>query len=653
MANWDALSTMIAQGRSFSGRERHCAFLNTCGAGGFADVSAATGLDFAADGRGLAVTDWDGDGDLDLWITQRNGPRIRFLRNDVSVRNRHVALRLEGTACNRDAIGAQVRLTTSSDRKLVRTLRAGEGFLSQSSKVLLFGLLPDEAIEELSVAWPGNRAPELFPVEQVGHRYHLQQGRGIAALDDRQPAAIRTPAPSETSAVARTSPSASRRLVLIRRPEAPEFSYVTFAGDLASFPNAEKPGPVLINLWASWCAPCVAELEDLSEAHEELAAKGLRILALSTDAITEDGEKPDLSRAKALVARGNYPHAMGVVDDGAVQVLTKVLYDVIASQRPLPLPTSFLVDARGKVGLIYLGPVTSEQLLKDIDLLNASPKAVEAASFPFAGRNGIELFTLTPLAFAQAYEAGGYVDDARRTMSERLDAAPGTLQELYFLGALEQSQSNWTAAVRAYEAVLQRSPDQSAIHVPLGVALWQSGRREEARRHFAEAAEHARDRPALWTDLGRAHLQIDLADEAVAYFKRGDRRDHVAGALIAAGKTAEGCTLYEALLRENPENHQVANQLAWALATRSGGGPAATDRALELAGRLGELTAFRDPRVLDTLGAVHALRGDFEEAIRLALKSRRLARATGQSELVAALEKRLRAYEAESPWLEK
>ena len=114
MDSWDDLSSMIARGRSFSGRERHCAFLNTRGAGGFANVSGASGLDFVDDGRGLAVTDWDGDGDLDLWMTQRNGPRVRFIRNDVSAANRYVAFRLEGVACNRDAIGARIRLSTSA-----------------------------------------------------------------------------------------------------------------------------------------------------------------------------------------------------------------------------------------------------------------------------------------------------------------------------------------------------------------------------------------------------------------------------------------------------------------------------------------------------------------------------------------------------------
>jgi len=74
---------MISAGRSFSGRERHCAYLDTGKpAGGdplrFVNVSATTGLDLPDDGRGLALTDWDQDGDLDVWISNRTAPRLRF-----------------------------------------------------------------------------------------------------------------------------------------------------------------------------------------------------------------------------------------------------------------------------------------------------------------------------------------------------------------------------------------------------------------------------------------------------------------------------------------------------------------------------------------------------------------------------------------------
>ena len=95
----------MREGRSWSGHERNNCFANL-GQGSFADVSFVSGLDFADDGRAVAVVDWDGDGDLDLWLRNRTGPQLRLLRNDHPGTGHFLALRLEGTDSNRDAIGA-------------------------------------------------------------------------------------------------------------------------------------------------------------------------------------------------------------------------------------------------------------------------------------------------------------------------------------------------------------------------------------------------------------------------------------------------------------------------------------------------------------------------------------------------------------------
>ena len=76
----------------------------------FACVSAVSGLDVPDDGRGVIVVDWDGDGDQDLWISNRNAPRIRYFRNDTRSENNFVELRLigNGKTTSRDAVGARV-----------------------------------------------------------------------------------------------------------------------------------------------------------------------------------------------------------------------------------------------------------------------------------------------------------------------------------------------------------------------------------------------------------------------------------------------------------------------------------------------------------------------------------------------------------------
>lgn len=645
LENWNRLSSLISQGRSFSGRERHCVFLNTGGKEAFGNISAVSGLDWEDDGRALAVTDWDGDGDLDLWMTQRNGPRLRFVRNDVLGENRFLAFRLEGVSSNRDAIGARVTVETDRGRILRRTLRAGDGFLSQSGKSLHFGLLDNEVPRTCSVTWPGSAEPERIVVDEVNRFYEVKEGEGKAVPREARKGTAKLTASNPK--VPASEPN--RRLVLVRRLPFPSLDYVNFEGEIERFdPDKERTGPVLVNLWASWCQPCVKELATFSESHDRLREAKVELVALSTDAIVEDGVQADLEAAKTLVERNAYPFRLGVIDPVGLRALTGLLQRAVALVRPLTMLTSFLLDREGKAGLLYFGPVTPEQLLGDVALLEASPETVEAEAFPFPGRNGVELFSLTPLAFAQAYQSGGYLAEARQTIEALGEGM--SLKERYYLATLEQAQLNWEAAVRAYEAVLEASPEQTAIHVPLGVALWQSGRQEEAERRFERAEALAAKRPGLWTDLGRAHLQIGDAEKTVSYFERSGRREHLARALLEAGKVDAGIALYEELLRENGDSVSATHRLAWTLATREKADRQETERALELAKRLGEWTQFQDARALDTLAVAHAQAGEFSEAVSYAKAARRIARATGESELVQAISARIERFVADKPW---
>ena len=79
---WQATNRLLRQGHSFSGFEPKCVYLN-CRGSRFANVSSVTGLDFVDDGRALGVTDWDQDGDLDVWLGNRTGPRLRLMRNST------------------------------------------------------------------------------------------------------------------------------------------------------------------------------------------------------------------------------------------------------------------------------------------------------------------------------------------------------------------------------------------------------------------------------------------------------------------------------------------------------------------------------------------------------------------------------------------
>ena len=166
LALFQAMGRLVQQGQSWSGNERNTAVLN-CGGTRFANVSAATGLDFADDARALGTVDWDHDGDLDIWLQNRTGPRLRLMLNQTdnnATGHSFVAVKLRGTTCNRDAIGARVEVVVkprnsesgppnTEQSRLIQTLYAGDGFISQSSKWLHFGLGRSLDIQHIIVRW--------------------------------------------------------------------------------------------------------------------------------------------------------------------------------------------------------------------------------------------------------------------------------------------------------------------------------------------------------------------------------------------------------------------------------------------------------------------------------------------------------------------
>jgi hypothetical protein len=105
-------------------------------------------------GRGTAVADIDGDGDLDVVITQ-TGRAATLLRNDQQTGHHWVRLKLQGKGHNRDAIGAKLELVAggTSQRRQVMPTRS---YQSQSELVLTLGLGLADSVESLTITWPDN-----------------------------------------------------------------------------------------------------------------------------------------------------------------------------------------------------------------------------------------------------------------------------------------------------------------------------------------------------------------------------------------------------------------------------------------------------------------------------------------------------------------
>jgi len=106
-------------------------------------------------GRGSAFADIDGDGDLDVVLTQAHGPPL-LLRNEQQLGHRWVRLKLVGTKANRNANGAWIKLRLGN-QTLWRQVNPTRSYLSQSELPVTIGLGKADRVDELEIIWPGGQ----------------------------------------------------------------------------------------------------------------------------------------------------------------------------------------------------------------------------------------------------------------------------------------------------------------------------------------------------------------------------------------------------------------------------------------------------------------------------------------------------------------
>jgi len=619
---------MMNGGRSFSGRERNCCFLNTGAArraeSRFANISAVSGLDYPDDGRAVALVDWDHDGDLDMWISNRNAPRLRLMRNQLPQGNHFLALRLQGNGVttNRDAIGARVevvlreakgkgrgvkgdsdpasRISHPASRiPLIKTLRAGEGFLAQSSKWLHFGLGAAEEIDTVIVHWPGGQV-EHFTGIDVDHRYRLVQG-SQAAREISLPRRETKLVPSTQKVQPSTQVA---RVPLVEVLAMPDSNYIGLDGQQHQLRQHRLPGKAgrltLLNLWASWCAPCLAELSEFSQRHEELQAKGIDIVALSVDGLGDDrSSKEDAAR---LVSQRKFPFSMGYATSSLINDLQQLHNLHIPLHLQLPLPSSFLIDRQGRLAVIYKGPVSVDQLLKDLNhsdgsrldrFLRAAPLAGRTIGHPQVERSAVNSAVSVRFLLADSLQRSGRARPAALLYAEVLKLRPDSYRAHADLGSALQEQGKLTEAIEHHQQALQINPEYAAAHNNLGLAFQEQGKIEAAIEQYRQALQLNADYDSAHYNMGNVLLGQRKLAAAIEHYQRAleikpefaQAHSNLGVALQQQGKLVEAIKHYRRAVQIKPDYPQAHNNLGVALYTLAGAYAKAGqfDKAIELA----------------------------------------------------------------------
>lgn len=608
-----ALDRMWRAGFSWSGHEKDVALLNMGVKDGvvrYADISAVSGFHSIGDGRAVAITDWDSDGDMDAWVMSRTAPQIQFLENTTrtpgSVKPAFLMLRLQddGQHGPRDATGARAELILEpKSPRLVRTVRTGDTHCSHSTHWLHFGLGEDAPkVLELTVRWSDGTV-ERFPKPAINQHYVLRRGRALQRFappkksSPLQAAKIETPQPSRFSVYSNRVPS----LPLEWQDDTKQ------TRSLSDY----RGRPVVLLLWASWCGNCLEEMSTLSKRSELFKNANIALIAMNIDEASNESEG-DLAHAQELWAGLNVPGELGIGSRDLMHRLEAFRAATHWIGGPLRIPSLFVFDAEGRLVGHAEGVLDDHDWNRVKDALAAKSDQWMELAMPFPGSRYGSLAPIRPadvplhlmeddeFALAQLYlkTHGNELEDAFRAgkepglprvlytlavhlalegrSAEAMDVyrraiklRPSYVDARYNLAGLLQASGESKAAIEQYSAILELAPSHAASWHNRALLRQEAGDLQLAADDYRMALRHAAGSLDTMNNLANTLFALQQTDEAFQTFEMaidispGYARTHYnyAVALEQAGQFGEAEKAYRTSVELEPANAQHAHNL--------------------------------------------------------------------------------------------
>jgi len=292
---------------SFSGYETNAFFCGGQPGTPYVEAAVPLGLGLRSDGRAVATLDFDDDGDLDLATLGLQG--IQLLANvGTPAAHRSLSLTLRARRGHASALGARVYVSVAG-RRTMDSVRITDGFHTQSSPRLHFGLGPHAAADSVEVRWPSGRRERFGRLKAGG--WTLVEGKGRARKTPRRPWPVG----------ARPQPA---------RAYALDVATKTIGGTDVAL-RGEPDKPLVVNFWGPSCAACARELPMLASLAQARPDVGFVAVSVEVD-------DPRLIR--------RYAAEKGLLMP--VRLATdEVIETFFADPQAIVLPTTFVFGADG------------------------------------------------------------------------------------------------------------------------------------------------------------------------------------------------------------------------------------------------------------------------------------------------------------------
>ncbi len=488
---WNGINQLVREDYSWSGRQPNVCYVRRNGR--YYDFSGVSGFDFADDSRAFAVTDLDGDGNLDVLLKSRLGPQVRVLQNNCGAGKQSIAFDLQGTKSNRDAIGARVEVDGKT-----KFVQAGSGYISQHTKRLHFGLGVTKTAARVQIVWPSG-ATQSFEHLDAGYRYGIVEGR---AETERVAFAARVPVKSATAL-----------------PDNRARAFSTWLLEPVPLPFATK-------------GPAVVRVDEI-----------LPELALLRRYLFDWRQAVD-GPWHLLIDGRNLLHKVYAGQPGEAESAAdlRLLSDPSHGRLALPFPGRyFAIPHRNyfRIGAAFVAAGFSAAALPYMEeALKQNPANAQAL-----------------LAAGQIELDAGRLDAARQRFERAIGLNANSADGWNGLGGVEAAAGRYRKALDHYEKALSIRPDlvfvlNNAAHAysvigdnaraeqmlrraleidandaeaanQLGLLMAKQNRTDDARKLFQQAIASRRDHAGAINNLGVLYLQLNQRNDAIAAFQYG------------------------------------------------------------------------------------------------------------------------------------